>query len=163
MAVCGQSGSGKTSLILAILQMMEIQEGSITIDGMNLQELEPESVRTCLSIVSQYRFFLPGTVRLNIDPHRCASDETIQQAIMLVGLWDRISSGGGLETELKSSEWSVGEKQLLALARAMVIRSHVLILDEATSRYVKLIFETKVYRLIARKVSTWIPRTSCRS
>ncbi|KAJ5725037.1 multidrug resistance-associated protein [Penicillium malachiteum] len=132
IAVCGKSGSGKTSLILALLQMMEIQQGTIEIDGINLEGLEPDSIRSSMSIVSQDQFFLPGPVRLNLNPHNVASDEIIEQSLKLVGLWDRISSGGGLEMELKSSEWSVGEKQLLALARAMTIQSHVLILDEAT-------------------------------
>ncbi|KAJ5929513.1 hypothetical protein N7454_006463 [Penicillium verhagenii] len=132
IAICGQSGSGKTSLILALLQMMEIKEGSIKVDGTTLTALDPDSIRSSLSVVSQDQFFFPGTVRLNMDPHKGALDESIEQAIKLVGLWDRISSGGGLYMELKSSEWSVGEKQLLALARAMTIQSHVLILDEAT-------------------------------
>ncbi|KAJ5727659.1 multidrug resistance-associated protein [Penicillium malachiteum] len=132
IAVCGRSGSGKTSLILALLQMMELQQGEIKIDGINLQGLDPDHIRSCLSVVSQDQFFLPGTVRLNINPHRNASDEIIEKAIQRVGLWDRISSGGGLEMELKGSEWSVGEKQLLALARAMTIPSEILILDEAT-------------------------------
>ncbi|KAJ5710362.1 multidrug resistance-associated protein [Penicillium malachiteum] len=114
------------------IAMMELQEGEIKIDGINLQRLDPDHIRSCLSVVSQDQFFLPGTVRLNINPHRNASDEIIEKAIQRVGLWDRISSGGGLEMELKGSEWSVGEKQLLALARAMTIPSQILILDEAT-------------------------------
>ncbi|KAJ5704274.1 multidrug resistance-associated protein [Penicillium malachiteum] len=132
IAVCGKSGSGKTSLVLALLQMMEVQEGKVQVDGINLKDLEPDSIRSSLSIVSQDQFFLPGPVRLNMDPHDNASDEIIEQAIRLVGLWDRISADGGLDMELKSSEWSIGEKQLLALARAMIIQSHILILDEAT-------------------------------
>lgn len=142
VAICGQSGSGKTSLVLALLQMMEVQDGYIKIDETNLAELTPDSIRACLSVVSQDQFFLLGTVRLNMDPYKRTSDEKIQEALNLVGLWNRISSGGGLEMELKSSEWSVGEKQLLALARAMVIQSPVLILDEATSRCVKLTLHT---------------------
>ncbi|KAJ5935489.1 hypothetical protein N7466_005036 [Penicillium verhagenii] len=149
IAICGQSGSGKTSLILALLQMMEIQEGSIKIDGTNLTALDPDSIRSSLSVVSQDQFFFPGTVRLNMDPHHGALDESIEQAIKLVGLWDRISSGGGLYMELKSSEWSVGEKQLLALARAMTIQSHVLILDEATGS-VDLETEDIMQKVIAK-------------
>lgn len=144
VGIYGQSGSGKTSLVLALLQMMEVQEGYIKIDGKNLAELTADSIRACLSVVSQDQFLLPGTVRLNMDPYKRTSDEKIQQALSLVGLWDRISSGGGLGMELKSSEWSVGEKQLLALARAMVIQSPVLILDEATSRFVTFILNTSI-------------------
>ncbi|KAJ5524996.1 ABC transporter [Penicillium frequentans] len=153
VAICGQSGSGKTSLVLALLQMMEVQDGYIKIDETNLAELTPDSVRACLSVVSQDQFLLPGTVRLNMDPYKRTSDEKIEQALSLVGLWDRISSAGGLEMELKSSEWSVGEKQLLALARAMVIRSPVLILDEATSS-VDLDTEALMQRVIADHFSS---------
>ncbi|KAJ5785624.1 uncharacterized protein N7503_010836 [Penicillium pulvis] len=153
VAICGQSGSGKTSLVLALLQMMEVQDGYIKIDETNLAGLKPDSLRACLSVVSQDQFLLPGTVRLNMDPYKRTSDETIQQALNLVGLWNRISSGGGLEMKLKSSEWSVGEKQLLALARAMVIRSPVLILDEATSS-VDLDTEALMQRVIADHFSS---------
>ncbi|KAJ5614845.1 ATP-binding cassette transporter [Penicillium herquei] len=150
IAVCGKSGSGKTSLILALLQMMEVQEGHIQVDGINLKDLEPDSIRSSLSIVSQDQYFLPGPVRLNMDPHHNASDEIIEQAIRLVGLWDRISASGGLDMELKSSEWSVGEKQLLALARAMTIQSHILILDEATGS-VDLETEDLMQKVIAEQ------------
>ncbi|KAJ5712125.1 multidrug resistance-associated protein [Penicillium malachiteum] len=150
IAVCGKSGSGKTSLILALLQMMEVQEGQIQVDGIKLKDLELDSIRSSLSIVSQDQFFLPGPVRLNMDPHHNASDEIIEQTIRLVGLWDRISAGGGLDMELKGSEWSIGEKQLLALARAMTIQPHILILDEATGS-VDLETEDLMQKVIAER------------
>lgn len=77
---------------------------------------------------------MPGTIRLNIDPSGQLSDEAIATAIRKVGLWDKVSADGGLDSDLDASEWSHGERQLLCLARAVLVPSKILILDEATSR-----------------------------
>ncbi|KOC10592.1 putative sulfonylurea receptor/ ABC transporter [Aspergillus flavus AF70] len=133
IAICGASGSSKTSLFMAILQMIDIQCGSILVDGTCLSDLDPEVVRSRVNVIPQEPFFLPETVRYNLDPHAKVTDDRLELAIQKVGLWDRVSGNGGLNMQLNPSTWSSGERQLLALARALVRDSPLLLLDEAAS------------------------------
>ncbi|TDZ33610.1 ABC transporter gloK [Colletotrichum spinosum] len=135
IAVCGPSGSGKTSLVLSLLQMIEVTEGRILIDGVDLGMLERSEVRARINVIPQEPFFLPGTVRFNLDPHSRASSDDIKSALDKVGLLGKVGMSGGLDAELDATAYSAGERQLLALTRAVVAKSQVLILDEATSRY----------------------------
>ncbi|PIG85348.1 sulfonylurea receptor/ ABC transporter [Aspergillus arachidicola] len=133
IAICGASGSGKTSLFMALLQMIDIQSGSISIDGICHNDLDPEVIRTRVNVIPQDPFFLPETVRYNLDPHDKVTDDRLELAIQKVGLWDRVNDNGGLNMQLDPSTWSSGERQLLALARALVRNSPLLLLDEAAS------------------------------
>ncbi|KAL1869218.1 hypothetical protein Plec18167_007884 [Paecilomyces lecythidis] len=133
IAICGPSGSGKTSIIMALLQMTKIKNGSVTIDRRDLASIQPSDIRLRLNVIPQDPYFVPGTIRLNVDPHAVASDDEIVRAFKKVGLWKQIQTDGGLDGDLNASNWSMGERQLLALARALTSRSPILILDEATS------------------------------
>ncbi|KAK1480120.1 ABC transporter [Colletotrichum cuscutae] len=147
IAVCGPSGSGKTSFVLSLLQMIEVTEGKISIDGIDLEGLERAGVRSRINVIPQEPFFIPGSVRFNLDPHSRESSETIKAALDKVGLLGKIAMAGGLDSELDADGFSVGERQLLALTRALVERSQVLILDEATSS-VDQDTEDKMQRII---------------
>ncbi|TWU72314.1 hypothetical protein ED733_000129 [Metarhizium rileyi] len=131
--ICGQSGSGKSSLIMATLLMMEIRRGQIRIDDVDITAIGGKALRPLLNVVPQEPFFLPGSLRLNLDPGKHCSDDDIETALCRVSLWSRVNSGSGLNGDLDESEYSHGEKQLLCLARAMLVSSPVLILDEAMS------------------------------
>ncbi|KAJ6110017.1 hypothetical protein N7486_002252 [Penicillium sp. IBT 16267x] len=142
IAVCGPSGSGKISLILSLLRMIEIREGNITVDGVDVSTLPSDLVRCRINVVPQEPFFMAGTLRFNLDPglgQNSVSDEHILAAIQKVGLWSQFYSscdeGKVLDRPFVSSNWSVGERQLLALARALITKIPLLVLDEATSRY----------------------------
>ncbi|KAK1478926.1 ABC transporter [Colletotrichum abscissum] len=147
IAVCGPSGSGKTSFVLSLLKMIEVTEGKISIDGIDLEGLERAGVRSRINVIPQEPFFIPGSVRFNLDPHSRESSETIKAALDKVGLLGKIAMAGGLDSELDADGFSVGERQLLALTRALVERSQILILDEATSS-VDQDTEDKMQRII---------------
>ncbi|OHE98210.1 ABC transporter [Colletotrichum orchidophilum] len=134
VAVCGRSGSGKTSLVLSLLQMTDIKEGHINIDGIDVSTLVPSELRLCINVVSQDPFLMPGTIRFNIDPFSVVSDdERISQALDRVGLSRHVQEQGGLGSEIDDKAWSAGQKQLLCMARAMLRQCKLLILDEAMS------------------------------
>ncbi|KAJ5544757.1 hypothetical protein N7535_006857 [Penicillium sp. DV-2018c] len=133
LAICGPSGSGKTSLILALLQMIDVRSGSIRIDDHDLQSLQPDDIRSRINVVPQDPFFIPGTVKYNLDVTETTSDMSMETALRKVALWEKISYGGGLSADLQSTSWSAGEKQLFALARALTKDCQIVILDEVTS------------------------------
>ncbi|KIW14386.1 hypothetical protein PV08_07168 [Exophiala spinifera] len=133
IAICGRTGSGKTSLASCLVQMMVVHEGHIIVDGVDVSKLSPQDLRSRLNVVPQDLLLLPGSLRTNIDPFQVASDDTIVASLMRVGLWDMVREQGGLDVAIDVAAWSMGQRQLLCLCRAMVRQSKVLILDEITS------------------------------
>jgi len=138
VAICGRSGSGKTSLILSLLQMIHVPEGKITLDGVDLSTITRENICSHINVVSQDPLLIPGTIRFNIDPSLAVSEVEVTQALRLVGLWTMVQDQGGLNKDIDTKAWSAGQKQLLCLARAIVKKAKILVLDEAMSRSVFL-------------------------
>lgn len=121
---------------MTLLQMTEVRSGHVSIDRRDLALIQPSEIRQRLNVIPQDPYFVPDTIRFNLNPHAVASDEEIISAVKKVGLglWEKVQLNGGLDGDLDASQWSMGEKQLLALARALTSRSPILILDEATSK-----------------------------
>ncbi|GAD93146.1 ABC transporter [Paecilomyces variotii No. 5] len=133
IAICGRTGSGKSTLMSTLLRMVELDAGTITIDGTNIVDVPREAVRRCLTTMPQETFFITGTVRQNLDPFHLANDETLTSMLEELALRDLVDAAGGLDAELKNEMFSSGQQQLFCLARAIVRGGPILLLDEATS------------------------------
>ncbi|KAJ5246170.1 P-loop containing nucleoside triphosphate hydrolase protein [Penicillium chermesinum] len=133
IAICGRTGSGKSSLISTILRTLEIDSGSVLIDGVDIALLSRSRIRSSLNTIPQQAFFLHGSVRLNLNSRQDVSDEKIIDALQETDLWSHIESKGGLDTDMSEDLLSHGQQQLFCLARAMCKSSQIVIMDEATS------------------------------
>ncbi|CAG8022334.1 unnamed protein product [Penicillium salamii] len=136
--LCGRTGSGKSTLALSILRLNEINSGQILIDGQDIALVSRPSIRERISCLSQEPFLYPGTIRQNADPLNTASSMQIMDALNSVGVWDSFAASLGntediLDSVFNESVLSQGQKQLFCLARALLKRSKILILDEPTS------------------------------
>ncbi|KAK2932439.1 AAA ATPase domain [Fusarium oxysporum f. sp. vasinfectum] len=135
VGICGRTGSGKSSIFLALLKLLDSTSGSIIIDGISLSSVPRETIRSRLITLTQDQFVLPGTVRHNVDPLGIYSDVEIKEALRLVELYDSIERHGGLDASFDQDTLSHGQKQLFFLARTVLRKNdgRIVLLDEATS------------------------------
>ncbi|EJP64369.1 Multidrug resistance-associated protein 4 [Beauveria bassiana] len=142
VAIIGRTGSGKSSLLLAILSFLDYS-GTIQIDGRDVRNISPDLLRSRIVTVSQDDVELAASIRVNLNPFELRNaDDHISDDVMIdyltrVKLWPLIQAHGGLDTQLRDLEFSKGQKQLLCIARAMLRRqqtsAHLILVDEATS------------------------------
>jgi ATP-binding cassette subfamily B multidrug efflux pump len=160
VAIVGHTGSGKTTIISLLNRLYQIQEGQIRIDDIPIDKYDPEALRKKIGVVLQDVFLFSGSVMDNITLRNPdISRERVIEAARLIGIHDfimRLPGGYDFNVRERGTTLSLGQRQLLSFARALLYNPSILILDEATSSV-----DTESERLIQQAIDTLIQgRTS---
>lgn len=144
IGIVGRTGAGKSSILVALFRMVELARGRIMLDGIDLGKLDLETLRSRMSIIPQDPLLFEGDIRKNLDPFSRHTDEELCIALAQVRLCERVDddetgkpryTGMQLDynVQAQGSNISHGQRQQLSLCRALLSRSNIVVLDEATS------------------------------
>jgi ATP-binding cassette subfamily B protein len=136
VALVGESGGGKTTITRLLTRLYDIERGSILLQGIDIQDLEPAEVRRRVGVVLQDPCLFAGSIEFNICLGDGQARQRVRQAAVAVGadrFIDRLPHGYDEEVRERGSNFSVGEKQLISFARAVAFDPEILVLDEATA------------------------------
>jgi ATP-binding cassette, subfamily B, multidrug efflux pump len=160
LAIVGHTGSGKTSIISLLNRLYHIQSGTIKIDGVDIEEYELDTLRSKIGVVLQDVFLFSGSVKDNITLRNPdVSQAAVEEAARLIGVHDFIMQlPGGYDYNVmeRGATLSLGQRQLLSFARALLYNPAILILDEATSSVdteSEMLIQQAIDKLIAGRTS----------
>eukprot|EP00644_Phytophthora_capsici_P001455 jgi/Phyca11/14970/fgenesh1_pg.PHYCAscaffold_10_\ len=146
IGIVGRTGAGKSSLVVALMRLVELDSGSIVIDGVDISTIGLHELRNKISIIPQDPVLFSGTVRSNVDPFDQYTDEQIWMSLRRAHLAHVVTALDSPVDE-KGSNFSVGERQLLCISRALLKRSRIILMDEATAS-----IDTETDRKIQRSI-----------
>ncbi len=155
VAIVGPTGAGKSTIAGLLARFYDIQEGAVLIDGYDVRDVTQNSLRSQIGVVLQEPFLFTGTIRDNIRYGRLdATDKEVAEAARAVGVHDLITQlPQGYETPIRERgrNLSVGQRQLISFARALLADPRILILDEATANidtFTELLVQQALKRLL---------------
>ena len=151
IALVGKTGAGKTTITNLVNRFYEIQKGEILIDGINIKDININSLRSHIGNILQEPFIFSGSVKDNIKLYKNITDEDVEKAVDLALARSFVNSlPNGIETEAveRGENFSVGQKQLIAFARIFALNPDIFILDEATAN-----IDTNTEKLIQKSIN----------
>jgi ABC-type multidrug transport system fused ATPase/permease subunit len=158
IGVVGRTGSGKSTLMAALFRIVELHQGRIFIDGLDICKMGLKTLRSRIQMIPQEPILFSGTIRSNLDLENVFSDQELWDVLSWVGLKDYVSQ---LEEKLCApvspggDNLSAGQRQILCLARAILLRPKILVMDEATASV-----DPETNTLIEKALTTHFPQTT---